>query len=200
MEVLSGKENMEKDSNNLFLLDDQKATPQKRIYKWKEPTISIGYYQQEKAFCVPVVRRPTGGGALLHGWDISFSIADYREAWGGDFGKIYKNVSERLMAGFEKLGIKLEISKNKSRYNSYFCFDYPTLGELTYKGKKVVACAMRVLKNAFLVHGSININLDYQKASQILKVSQQELFQRVLSLDLLEIDEYALLQAVLKDL
>ncbi len=200
VQVLSGEENMYIDAQNLFLLEEGRLPPKRRIYKWSEPTISIGYSQKECPFSVPVVRRPTGGGALLHGWDVSFSITDHRDAWGGSFSKIYKNIMELLRSAFEELGLKLELSKNRSRSDSYYCFDYPTLGELTYKDKKVVACAMRLLKNTFLVHGSVNTNLDYQTASQILQVPEERLRERLLSLDLLGIEEAQFLQALSKSL
>ena len=200
VEVLPGKENMQRDSDNLFLLEKGLIEPRRRIYKWSEPTVSIGYSQIERAFPVKVVRRPTGGGALLHGWDISFSITDYRESWGKDFSKIYARVMERLQMSFEYLGIKPSISRNKSRYDSFYCFDYSSFGELTFEGKKLVACAMRVLNNAFLVHGSININVDYKAYSKIMGVDKDLLMQRVWSLEQLGIKEEQVLQALSKSL
>ncbi|MFN3471319.1 MAG: lipoate--protein ligase family protein, partial [Aquificaceae bacterium] len=65
LELLSGKENMERDWNNL-LATEESQRPRFRVYQWKEITLSLGYSQEPINLPIPVVKRPTGGGALLH--------------------------------------------------------------------------------------------------------------------------------------
>lgn len=180
IEVRTGFENMSIDRNNLLALEEGRGEPVKRIYMWSEPTVSIGYSQKPREFSVPVVRRPTGGGALLHGWDMSFSIVDYKNAWGKSFSEIYRKLSQRLANAFGCIGVSVEMCRNKSVQGySYYCFFFPSLGELTINGRKFVACAMRTLKKAFLIHGSIFLDFDYTVASQIIGLSEDELRRRI---------------------
>ncbi|SHK47024.1 lipoyl protein ligase domain-containing protein [Thermocrinis minervae] len=194
VEILPGKENMEKDLMNLYLVEEGKEDRLFRLYMWSELTVSIGYSQKERKFLVPVVRRPTGGGALLHGWDLSFSIADLKERWGENAGKIYREVMGRLLEVLRSFGINARMSKNRSGYaDAYFCYFYPTLGEITVEGRKLVACAMRTLRRSFLLHGSIFLRMDYGIASEILGVSIDHILERVISLEELGFDSTSLL-------
>ncbi len=80
LESLKGEENMKRDWENLLLAQEGRGSF--RLYTWKEKTLSIGYSQAFLDFPIKMVKRPTGGGALLHGWDVSFSYAGLREEWG----------------------------------------------------------------------------------------------------------------------
>lgn len=201
IEVKTGAENMVIDWENLIALEEGRGKPTSRIYMWSEPTISIGYSQEPREFSVPVVKRPTGGGALLHGWDISFSLVDYREKWGKSFTDIYRNFSEKLANALKAFDIHIEICKQKGGYGDhYFCFFFPTFGELTVGGRKFVACAMRTLREAFLIHGSIFINLDYERASEIIHVPKDRLMERLVCANEIGLSMEEILQALLKSL
>jgi len=104
-EVLSPEENMKRDEELLFSLEEGKIEPCFRIYERSELCISIGKNQEMKKFPIKVVRRPTGGGALIHGWDISFCIVDYKRKQ--NLWKIYKRISENFVKIFEYFRIKL---------------------------------------------------------------------------------------------
>lgn len=180
IEVRTGFENMNTDRDNLLALEEGRGEPVKRIYMWNQLTISIGYSQKPREFSVPVVRRPTGGGALLHGWDMSFSLVDYKNAWGKSFTQIYRKFSQKLTDAFSSIGVSLEMCESKSlQGDSYYCFFFPSFGELTINGRKFVACAMRTLKKAFLIHGSIFLDFDYKAASKITGVPEDELRRRI---------------------
>ncbi|MGC8852817.1 MAG: lipoyl protein ligase domain-containing protein [Hydrogenobacter sp.] len=197
IEVRTGFENMKIDQDNLLALEEGRGKPVKRIYMWSEPTISIGYSQKPREFSVPVVKRPTGGGALLHGWDISFSIVDYKSNWGKSFSEIYKKLSQRLADAFGSMGVSVEICKNKGvQGDSYYCFFFPSLGELTVNGRKLVACAMRTLKRAFLLHGSVFLDLDYAMASKIIGVPEDELRRRIVCAQELGLSKEDVLQVL----
>lgn len=201
IEVRTGAENMVIDWENLLALEEGRGKPTKRIYMWSEPTISIGYSQKPREFALPVVRRPTGGGALVHGWDISFSLVDYKEVWGRSFTDIYRNFSERLMDAFRKMGVSVELCKQKgNQTHHYFCFFSPSFGELTVGGKKLVACAMRTLKTAFLVHGSVFLNFDYFMLSQITQVPQEELKGRIVCAEEMGLGKEEILQVLCESL
>ena len=187
-ELLSGKENMEKDWENL-LEGERFGRSHFRIYRWREPTMSIGYSQESLYFNIPVVKRPTGGGALVHGWDISFSYTGQREAWGGSFTKIYKNFMGLVLDALRELEPSFDMSKYRGGYEDYFCYFYPTLGEITLKGKKVLACAMRVMKRSFLIHGSLFMCMDYEYFERLTGIDKSKLKERIVTFGEMGIEE-----------
>jgi len=186
-EKLSPEENMSRDEGMLLSLEKGNGEPSFRIYTWSELCVSIGLNQQVKEFPVKVVRRPTGGGALLHGWDLSFSVADYRN--GKSPLSIYKEFSLKLKELFSALGVPLEVEKSKAGGRAYFCFFFPSFGELrTPSGKKLVALAMRTLSKAFLLHGSVYVRFDYKRAGEILGLREEEK-ERITTLEELGVSE-----------
>jgi lipoate-protein ligase A len=195
IEVRDGYENMQKDYEN-FLRVEEGGGPFFRIYLWKKPVISLGFHQEPRDFPVDVVKRPTGGGALLHGWDISFSVADVKEMWGKGPKKIYLRLMGLLKESLEGLGLSLGISNYGGTYGEYFCMFQPTFGEITHRGKKLVACAMRVGKRGFLLHGSLFLALDYLRAEQIMGIPSERLRDRMITFEELSISWEELLKAV----
>ncbi|WPM33021.1 lipoate--protein ligase [Hydrogenobacter sp. T-2] len=191
VETLKGVENMQKDWENLLLVENT-GKPVFRLYQWQEPTISIGYSQEEPNISLPVVKRPTGGGALLHGWDLSFSYAGLRKDWGWSFTKVYKNFMGLILESLRNLDPKFEMSRYRGGYEDYFCYFYPTLGEITYKGKKVLACAMRLLKSAFLIHGSLFIELDYEEFERLTGIHASIIRERVITFREINIPSHTL--------
>lgn len=197
--LLSPEENMKLDEELFLELEKGAIEPTFRIYEWSELCVSIGRHQKPRDFPIKVVRRPTGGGALLHGWDISFAIVDYKERWGKSFLGIYKNLAKRFVELFRELSVELKLVKNKS-YNldQYFCFFFPTFGELkTKEGKKLVSIAMREGKRAFLAHGSVYLRFDYDLASHILGIKEEELRARITSLEEFGISKESFLELLL---
>jgi lipoate-protein ligase A len=195
IEVLDGYENMQKDYEN-FLRVEEGGGPFFRIYLWKKPVISLGFHQEPRDFPVDVVKRPTGGGALLHGWDISFSVADVKEIWGKSPKKIYLRFMGLLKESLERLGLSLGISNYEGSYREYFCIFQPTFGEITHRGKKLVACAMRMGKRGFLLHGSLFWTLDYLEAEQIMGIPSERLRDRMITFEELSVSWEELLKAV----
>jgi lipoate-protein ligase A len=195
IEVLDGFENMQKDYEN-FLRVEEGGGPFLRLYLWKKPVISLGFHQEPRDFPVDVVKRPTGGGALLHGWDISFSVVDVKEMWGKSPKKIYIRLMGLLKDSLEGLGLSLGISNYVGSYREYFCIFQPTFGEITHKGKKLVACAMRMGKRGFLLHGSLFWTLDYLRAEQIMGIPSERLRDRMITFEELSVSWEELLKAV----
>ncbi len=194
---------MRKDEEAFLLVEEGKVNaPLIRLYRWDRLCLSLGHFQKEKEnIKLPVVRRPTGGGALLHGWDLSFAIADLRESWGGTPSSIYRNISALLKEVFHNFGVDVGLGRFKGRYlDRFFCFWVPTLGELTYKRKKIVSVAMRTGKRAFLAHGSIYLNFDYKRASELLGVDEDLLRKRITSLKEMDINYTQFLTALCRTL
>ncbi len=201
VEILSPWENMRRDSSLLSSLEEGSGRPSFRLYFWDRLCLSIGLNQKKiPAVDLPIVRRPTGGGALLHGWDLSFALVDLRERWGRSPKAIYKKVAGLLIEAFSRHGIELKMESFRGNYmNSEYCFWVPTFGELTFKGRKVVSMAMRTLRRSFLIHGSIYLKFDYNRASRILNIESELLKERVAALVEVGVDKGKVIE-LFKDL
>ncbi len=160
---------------NLLEISKEKSSINLRFYLWSFPTISIGRSQIAKdiidfGFCkkygLKIVKRPTGGRALLHNQEITFCITGPLEGkkFPKNFQENYKLISKIILEALKKLGIPAEI-KGKEVYktspkNPIPCFSEPAPGEIMVMGKKIVGTAMLVEEENFLIHGSILIDFD----------------------------------------
>jgi lipoate-protein ligase A len=159
---------------------EQSLFPVLRFFRWNIPTLSLGYAQQWKKtvdlnFCkrnrIDIVRRPTGGRAVLHDKELTYSVVSLCK---GDFFskstlETYRHISAALVHGFNNINIpaQLAIPQLNRQYtyklNNKPCFFSTSKYELAYQGKKMVGSAQKRLKNAFLQHGSILIEGDKEK-------------------------------------
>ncbi len=191
----SGSFNM---SADLFLLNKYKtadafsADPTLRIYYFNPPALSLGFFQKDKNIDdkiiekakskgFDVVSRPTGGRAVLHKSEITYSVtASYKNGiFAGKLIETYKKISEFLYLFFIKLGLKpdngschsININRNKNKENNkndrnnFNCFLKAHSYEITFGGKKICGNSQRRNDSAFLQHGSIYV--DYKPEDHI---------------------------------
>ncbi|HET6370224.1 MAG TPA: lipoate--protein ligase family protein [Nitrospiria bacterium] len=157
----------------------RESPPTFRFYGWSSPSISIGYFQQllatiDQPRCnelnVLPVRRLTGGGAVLHHREITYSVVAGSHLNGfRSIHETYLTLSEGLVRGLRRLGIPAEISPGgpeRHRRDSY-CFDRPARHEIVVQGRKLIGSAQRRWREAFLQHGSILLSLDERYLSCI---------------------------------
>ncbi len=148
-----------------------------RIFRWDPPTLSLGYHQKyetaadetyimEKGF--DIVRRPTGGKAVLHHEELTYSVVSslLNGYFAGDaLEETYEKIAIALKKSLEILGIKAELEKRETKLNVLHpapCFLVPTKKEILVEGKKVIGSAQKRGNSAFLQHGSIPIRMDYE--------------------------------------
>lgn len=160
------------------------APPTLRFYMWSPPAISIGYGQQLesaidldrcRALGIDVVRRPTGGLAVLHEYDLSYSVIlreDESPAARGILAS-YLTVSHALIRGLSYLGIKAEIlplrrASLPSDQASPLCFVTPSSYEVAVQGRKLIGSAQRRMHGVILQHGSLPLSLDLEKLCSVL--------------------------------
>jgi len=155
-----------------------------RLYTWAPPAISIGYFQdldQEvdlencKKLGIDYVRRHTGGGAILHDTELTYS---FTASTGGiistDISESYKVICEAIIIGLKSLGIGAENRKagtSLRQRKSPVCFVEASNYDIIVKGKKIVGSAQRRIKNRLIQHGSILIDFDTKKMHSIFKTS-----------------------------
>jgi lipoate-protein ligase A len=142
-----------------------------RFYQWERPTISLGYSQPlgktvDLDFCrrngIDVVRRITGGKLVLHWNEITYSIASSdAEAFSPTLAGSYRLISEALMKGLERMGLKARLAgpppSSYSRRNA-ICFSHPARDEIEVGGKKLIGSAQKRVGTRFLQHGSIPLS------------------------------------------
>lgn len=170
--VNNGEKNMQIDSDLLDSAIKNKTTePIFRLYGWSPACVSLGRNQSDefldKAFLtssnIDVVRRLTGGRALLHDNELTYSyICPIMSLKNGEsvIGS-YKEISQILIDGFKKLDIELEFPKNKLPSTKFdYCMCISTGADLTYKGKKLVGSAQFRKEGYILQHGSILFDYD----------------------------------------
>jgi lipoate-protein ligase A len=153
-----------------LLLHAADSAPVLRLYAWREPSVSLGFRQAEPgwlarcdALGVDVVRRVTGGGAVLHAGDLTYSVAAPVDAPGlpSDLRGSYEWIRARLVAGLEAAGLAASPSCARPGADRLeLCFAGATGYEIELDGEKLVGSAQRRTRRGFLQHGSIRISDD----------------------------------------
>ncbi len=183
--------NMTIDRAILMACSEGKAPATLRLYGWQRPTLSIGYSQDISKYIdlksceknnIPVVRRFTGGRALLHQYELTYSVIApiphkaFPRSLRGAFEKISQAILESLKIGgieeAEIAGRKNNISDAQSR-RSPACFSVANHCEITVDGKKLIGSAQRRLRSAFLQHGSLIMDMNPQLTHALLKYSSE---------------------------
>jgi lipoyl(octanoyl) transferase len=165
-----GAWNMAVDEALVESVDTGRSAPVLRLYRWRPPCLSLGFTQPfeaaDAAFCaahgVDVVRRPTGGRAVLHHRELTYAVLAPlgRVPFTPDLQAAYQTICRALVAGLGTLGVPAELSGEPEgghiRPTELIpCFIGPAAGEVVSRGRKLVGSAMRRAGESILQHGSI---------------------------------------------
>jgi lipoate-protein ligase A len=178
---------------DLFVMEScaETETITLRFYEWEYPSITLGFAQKApdildfKAMeknSVQWVRRPTGGRAVLHENDITYScIFPIKvEEMGKNISGTYTIISRCLMSGLYKAGIMCEysdsaIALHETRQQIKLpCFLAPNRNEIMYEGRKLFGSAQKRTSRSVLQHGSIPFSSAYRKLPEYLKLLPEE--------------------------
>ena len=177
-----GAWNMAVDEAILEAVEQKSSLPTLRFYAWDPPCLSIGYAQP----CNDIdpsrlndlqwdwVRRPTGGRAILHTDELTYSVitplSDPRVS--GGVLESYQRLSSALLTGLHRLNIPAESQPNptsaRGKKNDAVCFEVPSSYEIVVRGKKLVGSAQVRRKNMLLQHGSLPLWGDLTRITQVL--------------------------------
>ena len=161
--------------------------PTLRFYGWNPPTLSLGYFQDlgrevnlsnltVKGF--GLVRRSTGGRAVLHHHELTYSVvAGTKDGLPDSLIDCYLYISKALIIAFKNLGIyvKLHQSPATKHFTSGACFESPSWHELKVGGRKLVGSAQLRRDHSFLQHGSILLKFNAEDLSALLKSSTNDI-------------------------
>ena len=158
-----------------------------RVYSWSEPTLSLGRNQAARGgYRLPllrerrigIVRRPTGGRAILHDREVTYSVAAPLDA-AGDLSESYARINRLLLEALRRLGIeavvvgrgdgthRLGAAADRGEPGFLPCFHHPSSGEITVGGRKLVGSAQWRRDGALLQHGSILVDDDQMALSSL---------------------------------
>jgi lipoyl(octanoyl) transferase len=143
-----------------------------RVYSWRTPTISLGRHQRSADVIDParaatlgldVVRRPTGGRAVVHGREVTYSVAAPARP-GAITRDDYAQINRILLDGLRRLGADATLAPRGTgrapRPHGSPCFDTAAEGEIVIQGRKLAGSAQWRDGDAILQHGSILVDDD----------------------------------------
>jgi lipoate-protein ligase A len=135
-----------------------------RFYGWSTATVSLGYFQadkmrreDERLASLPFIRRPTGGGALVHHHELTYALAlPAASSWqlkgqSSSLCWMHGIIAETL----RELGVNPETISKEQPAPNLLCFHHLTAGDLVFERAKVVGSAQRKQRGRLLQHGSI---------------------------------------------
>lgn len=188
----SGVFNMEYDETLARALMNGTGSPTIRVYGWNPAALSLGWNQsmddidltKVSQAGVDVVRRPTGGRAILHSDELTYSVTMH--ACGRNVLMVYDEISRALVSGLQELGALVAIEKSQPYFPSLYrtissgaCFSSTGRYEIKFDGKKLVGSAQRRYSNGtgneiILQHGSILLGTDHKRIVEFLRLQSDE--------------------------
>ena len=182
-----GALNMAIDEAMLIALVEGVSPPALRFYGWAPPCLSLGRNQPVTDADLPacrvagvdLVRRPTGGRAILHTDELTYSVtlmaSDPRAA--GGVVESYRRLSEGLLAGLRYLGIEAVQAHGQRKPASELtaiCFETPSDYEITANGRKLVGSAQWRSRGKVLQHGTLPLHGDLTRVVSYLSMPDGE--------------------------
>lgn len=182
--------NMAVDEVLMKSCQSRNSPPIIRFYRWSPPGLSLGYNQKllkevDREACnlngIDIVRRLTGGRAILHDDELTYSII-VRNDEGflpESILESYKIISTGIIKGLQELGLDvdlkaLEKGKKTPKGFSAACFDAPSWYEVVAGGKKLVGSAQTRQRGIVLQHGSIPFSIDAGLLFSILNITNDK--------------------------
>lgn len=137
--------------------------PTLRFYQWQEPTLSLGYFQSledrelhpASRHC-PVVRRSSGGGAIVHDHELTYSFSC--PVLGIDTQQFYREMHHALRFALAQFHIRAELwqaDQGSIQGTPFLCFQRRSPGDMVVQNVKIAGSAQRRKRGALLQHGSV---------------------------------------------
>lgn len=179
----SGAWNMAVDEALLHSVYQGTSAPALRLYAWEPPCLSLGYAQpiadvdqlRLKQHGWELVRRPTGGRAILHTDELTYSITapESEPRLAGGVLESYLRLSAALVLSLQHLDLsvqtkELDPDNPNGQSAGPVCFEVPSNYEITVNGKKLVGSAQARKKEGILQHGTLPLIGDLARITQVL--------------------------------
>jgi len=187
---LPGRMNMAIDDAIHRACQRGQAPPTLRFYQWRPACLSLGYFQDVlrevdtgglAELGVDLVRRPTGGKAVLHDDELTYSVVVSESDLPGSVLETYHRLSEALVEGLRTMGIPATIAalehgvtSRDPRFRQPACFSAPSWYEVLVGSKKLIGSAQNRKNGFILQHGSIPFTFDAAKLVRCIRTSSPE--------------------------
>jgi lipoate-protein ligase A len=186
-EPRSGAANMAVDQAIALACAAGESLPTLRFYQWQPPAISLGRHQPlaeidlaaASARGYEIVRRSTGGRAILHTDELTYSVAApaSEPRVRGGVMDAYLRLSNALLAGLQALGLAADKAAGNVRTGpdvSAACFEVPSAYEITAGGRKLIGSAQSRRARYVLQHGSLPLTGDITRLIDVLALPEDE--------------------------
>ena len=195
--VAHGAYNMAVDEVLLDECANRGGAPCLRLFGWNPPTVSLGFGQDLereldvkkcREMGVDIVRRPTGGRAVLHWGELTYSVVCAADEVGVDVGEVYHAIGCCLVRGLRLVGAEAVLERAGARRTerqatdtSKPCFASISRWEVKCGGRKLIGSAQRRLKSAVLQHGSLLLDPSHEKLLELMPAGDRVVRERYLS-------------------
>lgn len=155
----------------ILTAQQEKPNPTLRFYDWTTPAFSFGYFQDiatevDLEAChvegIELVKRMTGGGTVVHGWDLTYTLILPRQAGEMGISETYHLLGKSLVKAFEKLNIPAECYTDKAdstQSSENICLTNPAENDVMCNGKKLAGVSVRRNRNGILFQGYIALDM-----------------------------------------
>jgi len=168
---------------------EKNQPPTLRFYGWDRPSVSLGRFQKSSdidlEYCreknIPVVRRPTGGRAILHGDELTYSFAVRTDTGPFNCGLLesYRLLSEAFLSAFRNAGISAESKERREKgrvlTGSPLCFRTSSYKEILSNNNKLIGSAQRRWKDGLLQQGSIPLSYDRESVRRVFRICSPDI-------------------------
>lgn len=185
--------NMAIDEAILLTHEASAVPPTLRVYAWNTPALSLGYAQQAdkevnlsacRQHGVSVIRRPTGGRAVLHDCEVTYSVvlpaALSQEPNTTTLSEHYRRIGLALTAALQQLGLPVYFERvrrrplSPRRLSSPACFSALARYEISAAGRKIVGSAQKRTRKSLLQHGAIPLKINRERLFQCLQTPSHQ--------------------------
>ena len=177
--------------DEVVLLSQKGApNPTLRFYTWSSPAFSFGYFQDiasevDVEACrvggIELVKRMTGGGTVVHGWDLTYTLTLPRHTGEKRISETYRCIGQSLVKAFEKLGLPAAchaVDTDVLQASQNICLTNPADYDVMCDGKKLAGVSVRRNRNGMMFQGYISLNMP--PASILRRVSKDSEVQQML--------------------
>ncbi|MFC2947505.1 lipoate--protein ligase family protein [Virgibacillus sediminis] len=161
--------------------------PTLRFYGWSKPTLSIGRFQKLKSINMEalkrhdceLVRRLTGGSAVLHDNELTYSLVinEQDPSIPASVQEAYHILSKGVLSGYRNIGIDADYAlpeRKRERERTSICFEKPAFYEMVVDGRKISGNAQTRKNGVVLQHGSIPISMDTEMLFDLFRFSSEK--------------------------
>ena len=183
----------------ILVAQQEQPNPTLRFYGWNKPAFSFGYFQNIasevdveacRADGIELVKRMTGGGTVVHGWELTYTLILPRGAGELSVSDAYRRIGQSLVMAFQQLGIPAQcyavcsdspgaVRNHTYRAEANICLTNPAEHDVMSDNKKLAGVSVRRSRNGIMFQGYIS--LDTPPAAILARVSKDPEVQEILS-------------------